>query len=242
MFYSDAILFGAARFKRTTMTRIFYTAAILAILCSPGRGIAQMRVHWGAATTLQFKGQLFPDKANRYSPWGGGGIYLMNIIEGEGERSLALATKAGLVLDFETYTFSEFHKFSVDKVMFELNPEVLFPLASERAMISAGIGGDVHLESRISIDGVSGTDINAAYYYGNFEHKERHIIPFISLGYLLQLGNVHLQFSLKQNMQRSYYRNESINLGDDISPIIIKLGHQPTYLSFSLWYVFGGVD
>ena len=210
--------------------------ALLALL--PVSVQAQIRLHWGAAGTVQFKGQLFSDGASKYGPWGSAGLYMLNIIDGAEEGTLAFANKMGLVLDHEQYKFMEMHYFKVQKVMFEVNPEILFPLKSERARIAAGIGLDVHLDSRLGIDDVYSSDLMTAFYYNNFDKKERKIVPFITLGYLLKLKNVYLQFALRQNLQRSYYSNESINLGDNISPILIKLGHQPTYLSFSLSYMF----
>lgn len=241
-------LFCTINLENTISHNLFRLFAIM-ISCLLRKGIAllalwpvsvaaQTRLHWGAAGTVQFKGQLFSDGASKYGPWGGAGLYILNIIDGAEEGTLAFANKTGLILDHEQYKFMEMHRFNVQKMLFELNPEILFPLRSERARVAAGIGMNVLLETRLGLDNSYSSDMMDAFYYGNFENKERKIVPFITLGYLLKLQNIYLQFGLRQNLQRSYYNNESINLGDNISPIIIKLGHQPTFLSFSLWYMF----
>lgn len=222
------------------MKQLFTSALILFLLSSSLPVKAQkIKLHWGLANIGTLKQQLVPVKGEKYSPWGSFGLSMVNVVDGVEESTLSFALKSGLMVAFETYDVNNFLTFGTDKIMACLNPEALLPIGSGKSVLSAGIGLNFHFDTRIWINGSSGSAAMAAYYYGNFEYKERNIIPFISIGYLRKLKrNFSLQVLVHQQLLNSYYKDEYINLGDDLSPVIVKLGHMPTSLGLSVWYMF----
>lgn len=200
------------------------------------------KVHFGVSGAAGFKAKLVSSEGQRVDPWGNINLSAVSVVDGAEEESLKFYTKLGVTFDFEQYIKNDFLGFDLDRTLLHINPGVLLPLqiAGKRPMVGLGIGTDIHLGSRLWVDGINSSTITETYYTGNLSNKERKIIPFVNASILFKVRKrIVLQTDVRQMLTSYYYKDEIMDFGDKLQPKIIKLHHQPTYFSFSVWYMFG---
>ncbi|KAA5533631.1 hypothetical protein F0919_13930 [Taibaiella lutea] len=153
----------------------------------------------------------------------------------EDPNTLSFLLKLGVVYDYVEYLVNNNTglQVSTEQQNLILNPEVLFPLSNQKFKLGAGIGLEYLLGKFLSLNGLSSTEIDKVYYYGNMDKKQRNLIPFINVNCWYELNpKVWFAIGIKQPLLSSYYKNETM----DFDGTSFNLRHQPTYFSASVFY------
>lgn len=211
---------------------------ILMYSFAPIRSFAQStyRINFGGSGTVSGKYSILDPNGERYTPPGAIQLAASVYIEDKEPTSSSLLLKLGLVFDNDNYLVNNNYGLNARTAQYNLifNPEILFPLANQKLKIGTGIGAEYLLKKTLWVNGVSGSAIDQAYYYGNMDQKQRNIIPFVNFNFwFLYSPKIWFGFGIKQPLLTSYYSDQDITFGS----VDFKLKHQPTYLNVSMFYV-----
>jgi hypothetical protein len=194
------------------------------------------QVNFGGMATVSGKYSILDPNSERYTPPGAIQLVAAVYIEDKEPTSLSLLLKLGLSYDNDNYLVNNSYGLSARTAQYNLilNPEILFPLANQKLKIGTGLGVEYLLKKTLWVNGVSGSSINQAYYYGNMDQKQRNIIPFVNFNFwFLYSPRVWFGFGIKQPLLTSYYSDQNITF----DKVDFRLKHQPTYLNVSMFYV-----
>lgn len=215
------------------------TPVLILLITSPLVTFCQSnykKVHFGVTGTFSAK-LSFLDQDGKttehYKPMAA--LETTAVLYVEDIHSLSLLLKFGLIYDYADYLVNNNSGLQVSTEQQNLifNPEVLFPFTNTKFKLGAGIGFEYLLGKILSLNGVSSTEIDKAYYYGDMDQKQRKIVPFINANCWYALNDkVWFAVGVKQPLQSSYYNNETMLFGNTT----FNLRHQPTYFSASVFY------
>jgi hypothetical protein len=206
-------------------------------LLSSSFGFSQTKynIHFGSIGSVSGKFRIADKNGEDYNPFGAIGATMTVLVENEDPELLSLFIKLGLSYDDDDYIAKQGVKITMGQSNLVINPEILFPLSNRKLKLGTGIGFEYLLGKDLVVNGISGTDIDKAFYYGNMEYKQRSIVPFVNAELWFQYTpKVWLGCGIKQPLLNAYYSNENM----DFNGIPFTLKHQPTYIYAAVHYQF----
>jgi len=191
----------------------------------------------GVAGGAQFRAP--GSDAPLFSPWGNFQAWLVNTLKGQDDNGFIIQIKTGSAYHHTMFLSQGQVRFGIGEGKFCLNPEALLPLMESKVSMALGFGLEYRpgINTQVWINGVSSSDIMDAYYYGNLEYKMRRLIPFITCGPLIHTnGPFSVQLIFRANLQDTFYKNETLDLGSGAGPF--SLEHQPLIFNLAVLYRF----
>jgi hypothetical protein len=217
---------------------IFLLFCCVLLLSACKKSIAQeSKIHWGLSVPIGLKFQLLHAGSSKYNLWGNTALCLTTIIEGEEGNALSILNKVGFSLDFTRYATADLGALIIDRGNFFFNPEILFPMRSDRLKISAGIG--VEWNGYFLVQ----TEDSGVEYQSNLmtemDEKRRKVLPFLSAGLFYNLkNNFYLQLFVRQMMLGNFTEEAEIHFNSQaIEPTLI-LNDKPTVAGIGISYFF----
>lgn len=223
---------------------LYFRPFFLLMFCSTSvlfvskKGMAQeSKIHWGLCAPIGLKIQLLPAGSSKYNAWGNSALCLTTIIDGEEEQALSILNKVGFSLDFTRYAATDRGALIVDRGNFFFNPEILFPMRSDRLKLSAGIGVEWNGYFLAQTEG-SGVE-NENNLKAEIMEKRRKILPFFSAGLFYNLkNNFYLQLFVRQMMLGYFTEKTKIYFNSQATEPMLILNDKPTVAGISVSYFF----
>jgi hypothetical protein len=199
------------------------------------------KVRAGLLATGSIKYQVIPTGEKRYLLFGSAGIGAVARIGGNSEEALSFLPKLMFIRENISYRHTFTANYHIESLNLVVNPEIIFPTRYERLEVTGGIGIDWVIESILGLSLKEGPQLQARLDEAQqiIQETRRPLIPFVSVGMLYRAGErLNLQAALRQDMRNAFPDGTEVTIATSSAIETLRLSHQPTRLSISLYYLF----